>query len=89
MKMGGKQEMNNVLCLYLNIKREISNYLPDFDRCANKVGDARQGATLATLGVRDHSAVTTLQRDLPKFDPLSAGHTGLWLNDLRHKQDRI
>lgn len=39
----------------------ISAHLSDFDRCGNGIGDARQGATLPTLGVRDHPALPTLQ----------------------------
>lgn len=57
-------------------------HLPDFHGCATHVGDAWQRATLTTLWVRDHLAVTALQRNLAKLDPLSAGYAGFRLNDL-------
>lgn len=62
--------------------KNVLTHLPDFDRCAAQVGDARQRATLATLGVRDHPAVTTLQGNLAELDPLSTGYARFWLNDL-------
>lgn len=60
----------------------IFAHLSHFDRRGNRIGDAGQGAVLLTLGVRDHPAVPTLQRDLAKLDPLSTRDTGLRFDNL-------
>lgn len=65
------------------VQWDICAHLSNFDRRGDRIGDARQRATLPTLGVRDHPALPTLQRDLAKLDPLPTRHTGLGFDDLR------
>lgn len=65
------------------IAANVLAHLSHFDRRGHGIGDARQRAALPALGVRDHPAVPTLERDLAKLDPLSTWDAGLGFDDLR------
>lgn len=57
-------------------------YLANLHRGASHGWYAWQRAALTAFRVGHHTAVSALQRDLPKLDPLPTGHTGLRFDHL-------
>lgn len=69
--------------------KESLTHLPDFNRSSTWVGDAWQRATITTLRVWDHPAVSALQWKFPKLDSLPTGYARLRFYDLWKTISRI
>lgn len=67
-------------------KNDYVPHLSNLDWSASQAGDAWQGTSLTALWVSHHSAISTLQRDFPKLDPLSTRHTRFRLDYLNTRK---
>ena len=64
-------------------------YFSDLDRCPYQGRNAGKGTAVPTFWMRDHTTVSTLQRQLAKFYSLSTWYTRFGFNNLRMKQEVV